>query len=205
MERNPMSAFLSAIEVDRDKAISKIQEDADEAIQKILSDAHSQSRQLQNQTNERLRNEMSLRKQKESSRVKSKIRRKRWNSLRQLQNDINQRVIEKMYTAWKEPDWQWSWCEFWLKAIPECNANTPMTVEVTEAVLPETIKKIEQWGIKNRLDVNLDKSLLEPGLKIKWSDFELDGLIGAQKRTIDTTVLCELTPYLPRLNQITTP
>ena len=71
--------------------------------------------------------------------------------------------------------------------------------------MPETIEKIMQWGTKNRFDVNLDMSLLEPGLKIKWSDFELDGLIGAQKHTIDTTVLCELTPYLPRLDQITTP
>jgi len=202
MTQQKTQPFISTIEKDRDLAIGKIKEETDVAIKLIFSKAHAQALELQQTTNECLRNELSLRKHKEVSRIQSVIRAKRWEGLKLLQDSISQKVLDRMQSAWGEPEWQWDWCHFWLQVRLEQNDVEPIAISITESVLPQTLEKIEQWADQNKRTLSIEEPLPEPGLKMQWADFELDGSISAQNLAIDDAVLAELTPLLPRLQRI---
>lgn len=205
MTQDATRPFLAAIEADRDQQIALIQADADTEIERICANAHAAARQLQRDTNVRLRQELSIRRHKEISRVQARIRRKRWQSLEQLQHGINERVLDKMCSAWSEPMWQWDWCYFWLQAALARDTEAPFRVAVAESTLPVTLEHIRNWAEQNRVSLSFDENLTEPGLIVSWADFELDGLISGQSRNIENAVLARLTPLLPRLHRIETP
>ncbi len=201
MTHDATQPFLATIEADRDREIEQIQTDADAQIERIIGEAHAEARRLQRDTNVRLRRELSVRQHKETSRVQARIRRKRWQSLKQLQSGINQQVLERMCSAWAEPEWQWHWCRFWLQAALERNDDTPLRLAISETALPKTLEQIAKWAKQNKLSLEFDGPLPELGLIIRWADFELDGLISAQGHTIEAAVLARLTP---RLHQVDT-
>jgi len=201
MTQDTTRPFLATINADRDQQIARIQADTDSEVTQIYAQAHAAARQLQRETNERLRRELSVRRHKEISRVQAQIRRKRWQSLRQLQHSINEQVLEKMRTAWTAPDWQWQWCRVWLQAAADQNIQAPMQLAIAETTLPETLAQIETWAEQNALQLSVNNTINEPGLIVSWSDFELDGLINSQRPAVNTAVLARLTPLLPRLHQ----
>jgi hypothetical protein len=198
MTQDATRPFLATIEADRDQQITLIQAGADTEIERICAKAHTAARQLQRHTNVRLRQELSIRRHKEISRVQARIRRKRWQSLKQLQHGINEQVLDRMYLAWSEPIWQWDWCYFWLQAALGRDAKTPFRVAITKSALPDTLAYIRKWAEQNRISLSFDEGITELGLTVSWADFELDGLISGQRRSIENAVLARLTPLLPR-------
>lgn len=205
MTHDTTQHFLDTIKADRDREIAQIRADTDVAVQRIRSEAHAQAQHLQRDTNQRLRQELSVRKHREESRVQARIRRKRWQGLEQLHRGINEQVLDRMNLAWSDAEWQWCWCHFWLQAAAARNDGAPLRLAIAETVLPETLERIKQWAGKIKLSISFDSPVGEPGLIINWADFELDGSIYEQSRSIEAAVLAGLTPLLPRLNQINRP
>ena len=204
MTQDETRPFLETIKADQEQKTALIHADENAEVKRIYAQAHAAARQLQRDTNVRLRRELSVRRHKEISRIQARIRRKRWQSLKQLQHGVNERVLDKMRSAWSEPAWQWAWCQFWLQAALERNDEMPVRLKIDESALPQTLEHIKNWANQNRIKLSVDQSLAEPGLIISWADFELDGLIIGQSRTIESAVLARLTPLLPRLHQTET-
>ncbi len=196
MTQDATQLFLSTIETDRDREIELIEADTNAQIQRIYSEAHIESRNLQRTTNVRLRRELSVRRQRETSRAQAELRRKRWQGLKNLQTRLKQQALDKIQMAWQDPDWQWDWCHFWLQAVVERNEDAALRIAISETVQAETLQKIQRWAGKNKLTLDTDASLKAPGLIICWADFELDGLISAQSDAVDAAVLAALTPRL---------
>lgn len=205
MTQDSTQHFIATIEADRDQKVAQIQADAESEIKQIFGDAHERSRQLQHDTNARLRHELSNRRQKETSRIRARLRRQLWQRVKQLQHDIKQQVLDRMQAAWRDQEWQWDWCHFWLKSASLRGDKVPLSVEISKSVSPGTLERIRRWAEQNEFTLELEATLEEPGLVICWLDFELDGLISAQSRTIDNEVLARLAPLMPQLHQVDTP
>ncbi len=204
MTQDSTQHFVATIDADRDQKIARIRSDTDAEIRQILSEAHERSRQLQHATNKRLRSELSGRRHKETSRIQAHLRRQLWQSLKQLQHDIKQQVLDRLLLAWAEPDWQRAWCEFWLANAAEREGSTAIRIVIDRSTLPETLKFIGQWAGQKGLELELDVSLNEAGLVVYWQDFELDGRLSAQGSTIEEGVLARLAPMMPQLQQVDT-
>lgn len=196
MTHDATQLFLSTIDADRDREIEQIEADTNAQIQRIYSEAHIESRNLQRTTNARLRRELSVRRQRETSRAQAELRRKRWQGLKSLQTRLKQQALDKVQMAWQDPDWQWDWCHFWLQAVVERNDDATMRVVISKTAQPETLEKIQRWAEKNKPSLVIDASLKASGLIICWADFELNGLISAQGDAVDAAVLAALTPRL---------
>lgn len=196
MAHQPTQPFMAMIEADREREIAQIQADADHQVKLIFAEAHAEARRLQRDTNIRLRQELSVRRHKETSRIQARIRRKRWQGLKELQSGIDQQVLDRMCSAWTETVWQWNWCHFWLQATLERDDDAPLRVSIAETACPETLDRIEQWGGHQKISLIFDDPLGEPGMIIRWADFELDGSISAQSGSIEAAVLMRLTPRL---------
>lgn len=204
MTRNSTQHFIETINADRDQKIYQIRTDTDAEIQQILSEAHQRSRQLQHATNTRLRSELPSRRHKEISRIQARLRRQLWQSLAQLQHDIKRQVLDKIQLAWAEPGWQRAWCKFWLERSAEGEQSTALQVTIDPSAFPETLESIKGWADQKAHELVLDTSLDEAGLIISWLDFELDGRLSAQGRTIEDEVLALLGPKMPQLQQVDT-
>ena len=204
MTQDSTQHFIATIEADRDQKVAKIQADAEFEIRQVFGDAHERSRQLQHDTNTRLRHELSNRRQKETSRIRARLRRQLWQRVKQLQHDLKLQVLDRMQAAWSDQAWQWGWCYFWLKSAALRGDKAPLSVEISKSALPGTQERIRRWAEQNEFALELEDTLEEPGLVIRWLDFELDGLINAQSRTIDDEVLARLAPLMPQLHQVDT-
>ena len=204
MTQHSTQHFIATIEADRDQRIDEIRAQADVEIRQILSEAYERSRELQHETNRRLRSELSSRRHKETSRIQAHLRRQLWQSLNQLQNELSQQVLDKLILAWREPGWQLAWCEFWLNTANKDSGDSGLRIDIDTDILPDTLAHIRRWAEARNHELEIDPVLREPGLVIYWQDFELDGRLNAQGQTIREQVLAQLAPKMPQLQQVDT-
>lgn len=204
MTQDSTQHFIETIDADRDQRIAEIQAQADAEISQILGEVHERSRQLQQDTNRRLRSELSNRRQKETSRIHGHLRRQLWRHLAQLQEDLSKQVQDKLEQSWKQPAWQLAWCELWLQAAAAERQTGRLRVDIDKQVEPDTLEKIRAWAEANKLELEINPVLRESGLVIYWQDFELDGRLSGQFQTIREAVLARLAPVMPELQQIDT-
>ncbi|MEA3291697.1 MAG: hypothetical protein U9Q71_05260 [Pseudomonadota bacterium] len=198
MNEAELGPFLRRIQADRDRRLVEIQHREAAERKRLRGLGYAKSLELQREVANRLRREQTQNRERHMSRARAEIRRRRWRELAALQNMIAESVQQRMQEAWRQPAAQWAWCRFWLEAAHQRAGESLLHIRLSRDVDEAVRLQVEEWlagrGVAARLELDLET----PGLRIRWSNFELDGTLAAQQPHFSDAALQRLAPLMPR-------
>ncbi len=192
-----VSLFLDKIAQDYDAELRDIAANRDAGIARIRGDAYVESRRLFRYSAELLRTRLELERSRYLARVRSDLRRQRWEILVESQQRVLEAVSDRFFKAWEDPDRQWEWCRYWLAAALERAGDNALRIILGKAALESMRAKIEQKICDHPADTSV---IVDPdsdsGICIEWGDYLMDGRLTSQSAAITDAVLSRLSNLL---------
>jgi hypothetical protein len=192
-----LSVFLDKIHGESDQQVSRIEAETEQQCTGLLRDAHQGGRRYFHEAADKARNGQELESQRQLSRVRARLRRERWQVLREIQADAMSGVEQALHASWQQPERQWAWCEYWLKRALAMAGDQALHVTLGQDGLPETGKRLKRLLKQHPAggDFTLDADT-QAGLLIEWGDELLDGRLLAQQPFLQDAIFHELTDWL---------
>ena len=192
-----VSLFLDKIERDRDNELADIARQREAEVGRILADARSESRRVFRQSAARLRTRLALEHSCDLARLRSELRRRQWDILVTLQQHLLEAVSNRLLEAWKDPERQWQWCRFWLEAALERAGDDPIEITLGQGASHRLHRRIETAVRGHAAGAGIDyDSGAEPGIRIEWGDYLMDGRLASQIASISDAVLARLSSLI---------
>ncbi len=192
-----VALFLDKIAQDRDTELREIEQQRDADIARIRADAHSESRRLFRQSAEQLRARLALEKSRHLARVRSDLRRQRWEVLAESQQRVLEAVSDRFRKAWEDPQRQWEWCRYWMQLALERAGDEALRVSLGARASASARAQIEQMIRKQPAGAaSIIETQADPGICIEWGDYVMDGRLASQSARITDAVLGRLSSLL---------
>ncbi len=192
-----VSLFLDKIERDRDSELTEIGRQRDAEITRILDDARSESRRIFRQSAALLRARLNMEQDRDLARLRSDLRRRQWEILVALQQQLIEAASSRLVKAWEDPGLQWQWCRFWLEAALQRAGDSPLEITLGQGASDNLRAKIETavrgHGAGSKIHFDAEA---EPGIRIEWGDYVMDGRLASQIGSISDAVLTRLSGLL---------
>ncbi len=188
-----VSLFLDKIERDRDNELDEIARQRDAEMTHILGDARRESRRVFRQSAAQLRTRLALEQSRDLARLRADLRRRQWEILVAQQQNLLEAVSNRLLGAWQDPDRQWQWCRFWLDAALERAGNHPLEITLGQGASNDLQARLDTAvrGHAAGAAIRFDTSA-EPGIRIEWGDYVMDGRLASQIASISDAVLTRL-------------
>ncbi|MGI9304461.1 MAG: hypothetical protein ACR2RB_17410 [Gammaproteobacteria bacterium] len=192
-----VSLFLEKIAQDCDTELRDIAGKRDAEIARIRGDAYAESHRLFRRSAEQLCARLVLERGRYLARVRSDLRRKKWKILVESQQRALKAVSDRFWNAWEVPDRQWEWSQYWLELARERAGDNTIQITLGKGALENVRARIEETirdhpaGASVTIDTDTD-----PGIRIEWGDYVLDGRLTSQSTAITDAVLSRLSNLL---------
>ncbi len=192
-----VALFLDKIAEDCDAELREIALNRDAEIARIRGEAHAESRSLLRHGAGQLRSRLELERSRYLARVRSDLRRQQWEILVESQQRVLEAVSNRFYKAWENPDRQRQWCQYWLRAALERVGDSRFGIVLGRGASENVRARIEKEigdhpaGGSVIIDANAD-----PGIRIEWGDYVMDGRLTSQSTAITDAVLSRLADML---------
>ena len=192
-----VSLFLEKIELDCESELREIEENRDAEIARIRGEACAESRRLFRHSADQLRTWLALERSRYLARVRSDLRRQRWEILAESQQHVLMVVSDRFRKAWEDPGRQWEWSRYWLEMARERAGDNALQITLGQGGLEGVRAKIEKTirdypaGTSVTIDPGTD-----PGICIAWGDCIMDGRLASQTTAITDAVLNRLAGLL---------
>lgn len=192
-----VSLFLDKIARECETELRQIACQRDDEIARIRGDAHAESRRLFRHGAAALRARLALERDRYLARVRSELRRRRWDILSESQQRVLEAVAARFSRAWEDPERQWEWCRYWLELALERAGDDALAVTLGQGALDSVRARIEARIGAHRAgaSVTVDPDAA-PGISIEWDDYVMDGRLGSQSAAITDAVLARLSGLL---------
>ena len=196
-DQRQLAGFLDKIARDCDAELRAIAERRDAEIARISAAAHAESRRLFRQGAQQLRARLALQESRQLARLRSELRRRHWAILAESQQRAFEAVNERFRAAWQDPQRQWEWCRFWLRAALERAGAEPLRIALGRGAARQLAAKIDAETAGRAGDVTvLFEPEAMPGIRIEWGDYVMDGGLDSQVEATADTVLERLSELL---------
>ena len=200
-----VSLFLDKIAADCDAELRDIAANRDAEIARIQAEAHAESRRLFRQNAEQLRARLDIERSRYLARVRSELRRQQWEVLVKSQQRVLEAVSNRFAEAWRDPDRQWEWCQYWLALALDRAGDNSLRIFLGNGGLESVGAKIEQAiaGHPAATSVTIDPDSAS-GIRIEWGDYVMDGRLNSQTEAISDAILSRLSDLLDQQQQDST-
>ena len=192
-----VSLFLDKIDRDREAELAEIARRRDTDIAAILGEARAEARRLFRHGAEQLRARLELERSRDLARLRSALRRQQWGILVAAQQQVIAAVAERLRQAWEDPERQTQWCRFWLDAALQQAGGSALEITLGQGAIESVRADIEN-EVRDHpagASVKVDSDA-EPGIRIEWGDYILDGRLDSQIASISEAVLGRLSDLL---------
>lgn len=192
-----VDTFLKKIATDRDRELQAIAIELKRDLSHIRREAYAESRHFFRQQASQAREQKQYSYQRSLSRARTAVRRRRWQLLSQLQEQVMAGVQKHLEQAWQDPQAQSAWCKYWLQAAIDHAKGAPLTITLGAGSLAATQTLVVMLATKDPTPSTVRRSEDQaPGIIIEWNGTLLDGSLAIQLVQIEDFVFAELNTWL---------
>jgi hypothetical protein len=194
-DEEAVAPFLERIRARTEQQISEIEQSLEDESARLRGAAWRRSRDLHRDQAQRARRNQQQERDRRLSRARSELRRRRWDLLRELQDEALWSIFETMRRNWRVPERQLAWCRHWLQLARQIAGATPIQLRLGGGASADTVEALQRALGESGGRVTVDEQL-PAGILCEWSHLQLDGTLEAQRSQLEAQVFEELTHWL---------
>ncbi len=176
-----VASFLEKIARDRDRTLQEIEAGKAARIAEIRAGAFAECRNIHRKASAQSRQSQQQMNERYSAVVKARLRRRRWRLMTETQQRLAEAIWLRMIEAWNDGDGQWRWCRYWITAARRASVAAPLQIRLGKGGSADVCDKVKavMQDYPAQCEVLVDSGD-EPGVVVRWPDHLLDGSLRSQ-------------------------
>lgn len=196
-ETEQLPEFLDHIARKEAEELDRLRQEYGAATRQVRTEARRQSRRYHRRISEQTRARLESEHARRVSGTRNELRRRRWDTLRELRARASDKLWELLMARWGDPDAQLAWCRYWLQQCERLDSDAAIEIRVSSDVHESTLEALRQWA--GRCDPPAEVAVAEDmgeGIRIHVGARSIDGLLRTQLDHLLESIHHELAGWL---------
>jgi len=196
-ETEQLPEFLDHIARQEAGELERLRREYGAAARQVRAEARRQSRGYHRRISEQTRARLESEHARRVSGTRNELRRRRWDTLRELRARASDKLWGMLKKRWKDPDAQLAWCRYWLRQCERLDGGAAIEIRLSSDVHESTLQALEQWAGRCQppAEVVVADDMGE-GIMVQVGERSIDGLLRTQLDHLLESIHHELAGWL---------